>query len=646
MAITKIRSSVQLYVDNNLDLNSKKITNLASPTQATDAATKEYVDSVSAGLDPKSSVVCRSVSSSGWTTVVYNNGTNGIGATITISSGAYVMFDAAFVLNDRVLVAEGADLKNGIYIVTATSAANGGTVTLTRSTDFDAPSKITSGAFTFVETGSLYADSGWVLKTDGAIVVGTTALEFVQFSGAGQITAGAGLTKTGNTIDVVGTNNRITVNSDSIDIASTYVGQASITTLGTIGTGTWQGTIVSPTYGGTGVNNGTKTITLGGNLTTSGAFATTLTVTNTTNVTLPTTGTLATLAGTETLTNKSINLANNTLTGTLALFSTALSDDDFVGVTATQTLTNKTLTAPNVTGLQIRDSSIVFEGSVDDTFETTLTVANPTADVTVTIPAITGTLITTGDTGTVTNTMLAGSIANAKLANSTITINGSAIALGGSISGLAVTSGTLAQFAATTSAQLAGVISDETGSGALVFGTSPTLVTPLMNSIQGTTAASNIVLYTNTTGSLTLGGATTSQTTVSGNAISLSSETTLSISANTSVSLTTDLVNLNAVSNLTADTLLYLNSSKHLVSGTYYGTPVVGAVATWGTPDTFTKAQTATTITNLQVWLNGMLLTVTDDYTYSFGSNIISVNLNDSFGATAADKVVFAYIYK
>jgi hypothetical protein len=73
---------------------------------------------------------------------------------------------------------------------------------------------------------------------------------------------------------------------------STWAGSASITTLGTIATGTWNGGIITGQYGGTGVNNGARTITLGGNLTTSGAFATILTVTGATNVTLPTTGTL------------------------------------------------------------------------------------------------------------------------------------------------------------------------------------------------------------------------------------------------------------------------------------------------------------------------------------------------------------------
>jgi hypothetical protein len=102
-----------------------------------------------------------------------------------------------------------------------------------------------------------------------------------------------------------------------------------------------------------------------------------------------------------------------------------------VGTTNTQTLTNKTLTSPVVSGLYLSDSSIVFEGSTDNTNETTLTVTNPTADRTITIPDVTGTVVTTGDTGSVTNGMLAGSIANEKLSNSAITINGTSVSLGG-----------------------------------------------------------------------------------------------------------------------------------------------------------------------------------------------------------------------
>jgi hypothetical protein len=94
---------------------------------------------------------------------------------------------------------------------------------------------------------------------------------------------------------------------------------------------------------------------------------------------------------------------------------------------STSTVTNKTLTSPIIDG-----SGIIFEGSTADSYETTLTVVDPTDDRTITFPNVTGTVITSGDTGTVTNTMLAGSIANDKLTNSSVTINGSSVSLGGS----------------------------------------------------------------------------------------------------------------------------------------------------------------------------------------------------------------------
>jgi hypothetical protein len=230
---------------------------------------------------------------------------------------------------------------------------------LTRSVDADQNTEITPGAFTFVEEGTVGNDNGYVCTNTGAITIGTTGITFVQFSGAGQITAGAGLTKNGNTIDAVGTANRISITADAIDIASTYVGQSSITTLGTIGTGTWQGTIVSPVYGGTGVNNGSSTITLGGNLTTSGAFATTLTVTGTTSVTLPTTGTLATLAGAETFTNKT--LTSPTINAG-ALSGTFSGNHTNSGVV---TFSNITASSSNTSGAVVVTGGVGIGGTVN-----------------------------------------------------------------------------------------------------------------------------------------------------------------------------------------------------------------------------------------------------------------------------------------
>ena len=298
-----------------VDVANARITSVGTPTQATDAATKGYVDAVKQALDIKDSV--RVATTANLTATA--SGT-GAGKTLTNSGtqAALTIDSIVLVVGNRVLVKDQTTQSdNGIYTVTTVGSASVNWV-LTRATDADnSPTgEVTPGMFTFVEEGTIGADNGYVLTTDGTVTIDTTALTFVQFSGAGSVIAGDGLTKSGNTLNVVGTTNRILVNADSIDISSSYVGQSSITTLGTISAGTWNGSVIGATYGGTGINNGSYTITLGGNistagsLTTAGAYATTLTTTGNTSVTLPTSGTLATLAGTESLSNKTITASS------------------------------------------------------------------------------------------------------------------------------------------------------------------------------------------------------------------------------------------------------------------------------------------------------------------------------------------------
>jgi hypothetical protein len=203
-----------------VDANGQRITGVATPTGATDVTNKTYVDNVAAGLDFKSSVkACATV----------NVSLAAPGATIdgvTMASG------------NRVLLAgQTTASENGIWIW------NGAAAAMTRATDADADPEVTSGMYVFVEGGTANGAKAFVLVTPDPIVLGTTPLSFTLFSGGGT--------------SVVGTTNRITVTGTQIDISTAYVGQASITTLGTITTGVWNGTAIAVANGGTGATDAT-----------------------------------------------------------------------------------------------------------------------------------------------------------------------------------------------------------------------------------------------------------------------------------------------------------------------------------------------------------------------------------------------------
>lgn len=312
-----------------VDVNGARITNLGTPSAGNDAVTRDYVDNAVTGLTWKQAANLLASSNVPLT-----------GSTGTVSIDGHTALTQAHGDGYRLLlIGQLTPSDNGIYVY----SDNGTTYTLTRPSDADTYDELI-GMSIFIMEGSTYANTGWVQSNH--YITSFSNQNWVQFSGAGAYTAGdglgqsgttffvqtaadggievatdylqlkssvagAGLTLTSGVLDIVGTTNRITVNANSIDIASTYVGQSSITTLGTITTGVWSGTIISPEKGGTGVNN-SSTITLGGNISTAGAFSTsgayaiTLTATALTSVTLPTTGTLATLAGSEALSNKTI----------------------------------------------------------------------------------------------------------------------------------------------------------------------------------------------------------------------------------------------------------------------------------------------------------------------------------------------------
>jgi hypothetical protein len=159
-----------------VSLNSQKITSLATPTATTDAATKGYVDSVSQGLDVKDSVKVATT------------------ANITLS-GTQTIDGVAVSADERVLVKDQSTAsQNGLYLCKAS--------TWERTTDLAAGANA-AGMFTFVEQGTVNADNGFTCTSNtGSAVVGTNNLVFAQFSGAGSVSAGDGLDKTGNTLSL------------------------------------------------------------------------------------------------------------------------------------------------------------------------------------------------------------------------------------------------------------------------------------------------------------------------------------------------------------------------------------------------------------------------------------------------------------
>ena len=205
-----------------VDVSGAKLTTVGTPSQSTDAATKGYVDGVVNGLDIKKSVDFASTANVAGT---YNNGAGTITAG---SNGALSMDGGSPAIGQRVLLKDQTDnVQNGIYSVTTAGNA-GAAYVLTRATDADANAEISGGAFFFVEQGSANADNGYVTTHNGTPTIGTDAITFEQFSGAGQISAGSALTKTGNTLNVAVDDSSIEINSDALRVKASGITNAML----------------------------------------------------------------------------------------------------------------------------------------------------------------------------------------------------------------------------------------------------------------------------------------------------------------------------------------------------------------------------------------------------------------------------------
>jgi hypothetical protein len=330
----------------NLDMTSNTIINLATPTNASDAATKQYVDDVAQGLnvhDAAAAATTGTLATATGGTITYNNGTSGVGATLT-TTGTYTTIDGVNIatVGTRVLVKNEANAAhNGIYTYTSSTV-------LTRATDYDSVPEVEAGDFIFVTGGTVYDNTGWV-QTSTVATIGTDAIDFTQFSGAGTYNAGTGLTLTGTTFSV-------------------NASQTQVTALGTVTSGTWNSLVGSSATFAAGLSGANLASITGANVTGTVSAATVAgTVTTAAQPNITSVGTLTSLSVTGNI--SAGNVSATTFSGAHSGNGAALTDlnasNISSGTLAQARLANSSLT--------VNGTAISLGGSATITANTTQT---------------------------------------------------------------------------------------------------------------------------------------------------------------------------------------------------------------------------------------------------------------------------------
>ena len=446
-SLTSVGTLTGLTMGGNIAMGTNKITGLGTPTADTDAVTKAYVDTVAAGINVHASVKYATTAALGTTgnlvggtiTTTYANGTSGLGATLTIATSstwtAITIDGQSLTIGDRVLIKnQVAALQNGIYTVTTVGTlANTTSFVFTRAVDNDQTPEINAGDLTYVATGTAHGGDGWV-QTATVTTIGTDAVNWTQYSGSGAVpyatisSAGIASFPTAQfTVDAAG----------AVTIANLSGG--TITT-GTVADGRIASALTGKTYNALTLTAAATGFTVAG-----GTTSKTLTVSNT-----------LTLAGTD---SSTLNIGSGGTLGTAAF--TATSAYLAAGVTSLPSVTSvNSTTIPNAATL------LTSGGALGTPSSGTLTNA-------------TGLPVSTGISGLGTN--VATALAVAVGSAGAIVTNGGALGTPSSgtltnATGLPISTGVsglgtgVATFLGTpSSANLRAALSDESGSGALVF---------------------------------------------------------------------------------------------------------------------------------------------------------------------------------